>query len=564
MSEMSLLYKEQKTTYQTIFYKNYCQIDEKPNDNDLFGYSQPEIGELPTSTNQGVFFIDKKTHDEPDFVANYGNPLANPWMRRKTIVIEENENKIALKIYSYFTERVVGKKFFRVRKNLTYLTFNFKRKLFFYGEIGTKKKKKIKQVMRVNAPDLRVTNLISKLNLTEHYTPYKHENGDHIIEKFLNRIIEKTEADVKINQKFFKKYYELILKFQKIKYPDAFGKFLGIYQPAKEIRKYGSNIVTYYMQKLGLKGKKTKLLLNKYENIDIAAISTIQQHFGIESFNRINETSFLTKQNIILTDYATSYYYYSPPQFKVSKNEIDNIINIINTSTTEECLSIILEHIRFQHELKKYGENLKIRSNTFEKFVVEHADVSALLQSYKSGYVERFYGNESNRVEENIYTDDHTYFPVLLTNTTNYEEESAHQSNCVRTYIEKPYCFIISLRKGGINGAERATIEYSFSPNEVQRIQSRGKYNSILSDEWSTPLSALDRYVNFLYKNGVITLPNMTKKFKNGKVFKTVAKFKKEEDINGGIKINMFPEWDENINSDYSDTYVFYDEDILP
>ena len=57
-----------------------------------------------------------------------------------------------------------------------------------------------------------------------------------ILEKFLNRVIERSGVEVNMDQKPETKYYELVLNFQKIKYPDAFSKFSTIYQPVKKIR----------------------------------------------------------------------------------------------------------------------------------------------------------------------------------------------------------------------------------------------------------------------------------------------------------------------------------------
>ena len=48
------------------------------------------------------------------------------------------------------------------------------------------------------------------------------------------------------------KYYQLYLKFSKIKYPDAFSKFKTFYTPTKEIRKHGNNLVTWFMNKNNL------------------------------------------------------------------------------------------------------------------------------------------------------------------------------------------------------------------------------------------------------------------------------------------------------------------------
>lgn len=555
MSEMTLIYKEQKSEYYTKVFHTSCDITQKPSD-DIFSFSNLD-NNVEYMPKMGYFFGREKFTDETSFVKNYANPYACPLMTRKTIVIEENENKIALKVYTYRTVRSLLKKFFRVRKNITYLTFNKKRKQFFYGEINSKKKKKINQTMRVNVTDLSTTSLITKLTLSR--------SGEYILNMFIDLVIDRIDIEINKNQNVQKKYYEMILKFRNIKYPNAFEKFASVFQPTKEVRQCDSNIVTFFMKKANLKGKKARVLLNDYENLDVDAMFNLQKWIGLDNFNKIKNEAFLAKRTY--STYIPVVYYGDYDHFKnVSKSEMENIISIINSSSTEEVLHTIVDHLKFQRDLKKYDEHHKIQSKTFDEFAYEHSEISALLQSYKTGYVDRFYGKDATLVEDPIYTSDYTYFPKLLKNTNEYEEESSHQHNCVRTYIEKAYCFIISLRKGSPKGSERATLEYTFTNDGPKRVQSRTKYNKTLSEEWNEPLKELDGYVNHLYKNGLLELPFMTKQFKNGKTIKTKSVFNKKEQVKGNV-IMMYPYWDneteENNNFNYYPD-VIYDIDDIP
>jgi len=56
-----------------------------------------------------------------------------------------------------------------------------------------------------------------------------------------------------------------------------------------------------------------------------------------------------------------------------------------------------------------------------------------------------------------------TYYPVLLDNSTNYNQESAIQSNCVKNYVGTSGSVIVSLRKGDRESGVRATIELRLS-----------------------------------------------------------------------------------------------------
>lgn len=563
MSEMTLIFKEQKTEYYTKVFETFCDTTKKPND-DIFSFSSLE-NNVEYIPKMGYFFGREKFTDELTFVKNYANPYACPLMTRKTIVIEENENKIALKVYTYTTVRSLLKKFFRVRKNITYLTFNKKRKQFFYGEINSKKKKKINQMMKVNFTDLSNTSLITKLTMSRLEIVTSDDlaknSGEYILNMFIDLVIDRIDIDINKDQNVQKKYYEMILKFRNIKYPNAFEKFASVFQPTKEVRKCDSNIVTFYMKKAGLKGKKARVLLNDYENIDIDSMCNLQKWIGLDNFNKIKNEAFLSKR--MYSTFIPVPYFGNFNHFKnVTKTEMENIISIINSSSTEEVLNTIIDHLIFQKDLKKYDEHYTIQSKTFDEFVYEHSEISALLQSYKTGYVDRFYGKDAVLVEDPIYTNDYTYFPKLLKNTNEYEDESSHQHNCVRTYIEKAYCFIISLRKGSPNGSERATLEYAITNDGTKRVQSRTKYNRTLSEEWNEPLQELDKYVNYLYKTGLLELPTMTKKFKNGKTIKTTAVFNKQERVKGNL-IMMYPYWDNQTEENLENAYL-YDIDDLP
>ena len=142
MSEMTSLFKVQDVYYQTEVFENFNKIEKKDDSDDIFSISLEERYHP-----QGKFKTKFKSQDETVFLENYGNLFAEVHMKRKTLVIEENENKIALKIYTYNNHRDITKKFFRVRKQICYLTFNIKRKTFYSGELNLKKKTKISSKM---------------------------------------------------------------------------------------------------------------------------------------------------------------------------------------------------------------------------------------------------------------------------------------------------------------------------------------------------------------------------------------------------------------------------------
>ena len=246
----------------------------------------------------------------------------------------------------------------------------------------------------------------------------------------------------------------------------------------------------------------------------------------------------------------------------VTKKEKENILNILNETKSKNFLNTLRDHLRFKHRLLIYGEEVKITAKNLEEFNQEHVEWSTSLESYSNGHVTRFYGEDSVLVEDPIYTSDDTYFPILLKTTEDYQGESANQHNCVRTYSEKAYCFIVSLRKGDKDGFDRATIEYQFTENGIRRTQTLGKYNRVLTDEWVEAVDDLDKRIDYLFKKGFIILPVMLKKYKNGKTTRMFAKFKEYDETKHQFK-DIYPRWVNEVNDEINVSFDFnygYDE----
>jgi hypothetical protein len=529
MSEMTNLFKVQDVIYRTEVFENFNEIEKKTVESDDI-FANFEEPYRP----QGAFKLKFKSYDETVFLENYGNPFVEVHMKRKTLVIEENENKIALKFYSYNNYRDVSKKFFRTRREISYLTFNIKRKTFYSGELKLKKKVKISSKMSIHKTDLRNISIYN--NLMYFYMTSKDGDSirlrDEVITTFLNRVAERTGTKFDTELDNNDKFYQLYLKFSGIKYPDAFSKFKSFYTPKKEIRENGNNLVTWFMNKNNLKGTKIRELLNRYNNIDLNGIITFYRLFDQDLFNNINIESFLSEK------YNNYYSDYCPTFENVSKKEKENIVKILNTSNSETVLNSLWDHLQYKESLKKYGEYIKITATNYDDYVKEHSEWSTLVQSYRSGVVTRFYGEDSYLIEKPITHNGETYYPVLLKTTEQYEGESMVQSNCVRTYSEKPYCFIVSLRNGSVTGDNRASVEFRYGVDGLKVVQKLGKYNKGLSEEWLSPIHELEGFANYLYSKNMIKLPEMSKRFPNGKTIKCFAEFKED----GKIK-NMFPVW---------------------
>jgi hypothetical protein len=190
------------------------------------------------------------------------------------------------------------------------------------------------------------------------------------------------------------------------------------------------------------------------------------------------------------------------------------------------------------------GEKVRFKFNSEAEFNEEHEEFSRLIDSYKKGEVERFYGDVDS-LETPIEYENETYYPVLLRKTNDYEKESQHQRNCVRTYTERPECLIFSIRKGSVDGDDRITVEYQYRKNELINVQERSRFNNEPSLTFSHVARIQLVNINLLYKLGTLKLPKMIKKYRNGKEIEQQAVFN-EANLVGerGRLIRMTPSWD--------------------
>jgi hypothetical protein len=218
--------------------------------------------------------------------------------------------------------------------------------------------------------------------------------------------------------------------------------------------------------------------------------------------------------------------------------------------------STIIDHVNFKNRLMKL-QPVKWKSKTLNGFIEEHDEWSKLISSYTNGVVTRRYGRSFvNLIEEPISVKGEVYYPKVLTNTDEYNNESTVQTNCVRTYINKPECFIVSLRK--VTG-ERITVEYLTEVNKeekitLRRIQTKEKFNKIPDSSWDGALDVLDNKIKSLVRGGHYSLPEKDVEYKLG-----LSKHSKGVIYNTGFFNTV--SWDDEVEK-YN--MSFHDDDDLP
>jgi hypothetical protein len=81
----------------------------------------------PKQKKQRLVYIPKETHNSEEFyIENYGNPLAKVEKNYVMVVVEKQEHKVSLKLFWGYRERRVGNVWFKIGRNVEYVTVNTK------------------------------------------------------------------------------------------------------------------------------------------------------------------------------------------------------------------------------------------------------------------------------------------------------------------------------------------------------------------------------------------------------------------------------------------------------
>ena len=539
MDKKTLHYKKVIDTYLVTKYHTYNEIG----DNSVREYTKR------LNENKYGCWAELETDkvSEEEFKSNYGNTVSKVSSEKVTIVVEEYPNKISCKVYQTERIRRVGSSYFRVRKYLTYITYNFKYNNFYSGTISKKNKKILSKKVRVNDfnghvfsslnleirrhlrdNELRNNNFSkrvpkenSKLSwqVTKKYSD-RCEHSNDIMDIFLSRIKERCGVNKDIRGKDYEvKFFQLYLETNKFKYPNNYREYVQLSIPKKLLRKQ-TNLVSLYMNVNELNGRKIRKILNVGHDLDFEVLNKVYTLLGVDYFNKVNSSVFV-KSNL----HFSSNFKVEKVNLETSNFHKQNIVNVLNDGLN---LHSLIEHFNMVKELEdKHGHKFKVKFKDIEQFNNEHYDVSELLQSYRKGVVTRYYGDGVTSLIEGSVTDlvGVEYYPKVLMTTNDYNEESQTQKNCVRTYVENPNNIIISLRVGSKDSKLRATIEYRFIGNTLKRVQSLGSKNSKLTPMWDTILEILDDKINSLYRSDTLKTPELSKVYRSGRIITRKSKY---------------------------------------
>ena len=526
---MEVLYKKQFEIFRTNFYQEYNDIpNRKKVDSKI-----TDIFDFDTVTSSDEYAITSATEKHPyfkylrseetkeSFEKNYGNPIVMVETQRLTFVVERNEEKVSMKLFTFTKSRAQGKPYFKKHSNLWFITYKIKTDELYTGQLTNGfKKKKFSSRVRKNFFGSKPFEAL-KMNFHNHYSSYKKkfnlndsavEIVNYATNIFLKEINLKEDNILSCDELMFKHYMDL----KGIKYPDNFILYMPkIPLPTKRVLKKTDNkLVDSFMLNKGLKGDKIKRVLHlTKEVINEEFYKQVENLFG-EKFLRHQSEEDL--RNIfefkggyqIPGDVATFSNTEKKNAFVIFKDKVKNYSG----------LQTFIDHINFYMKLKEF-EEIKWKSNDSKSFNEEHNDWSDRYSHYTRGrYTRHYFKPFMDKVQESIDSVNHgVYYPVVLTTSLDYIVESSLQSNCVKTYVNKPSSFIISLREGGVESEERATIEYLIQKmgNDIKmsRVQSLGRFNQSLGIKWFEVLEKLDRKVNRGLKECGFELPKVVVEF---------------------------------------------------
>jgi hypothetical protein len=521
-----VLFKKEFVSYETIEHESYSEFPyvKRMIQSQTLNF---ELEDGPEPTKKHPLFIYKKTNKtEEEFVTRFADQLYSVTRNNVTIVVERDGDKVAIKLFWSYKHRRPGVVWFKTIKHVEFISVNTKTGDVYVGGIDNyhlkrKSKKRINRNYFIGEPlnnlSLSIRNCIRRVdsNLDVDCT-------QEALEVFIQTIDPIDNFGVLTNNQRLFKFY---LNKRGVKFPNNFHIYTNEWfgpEIKKILKKTDNRMVDAVMVRNELSGKQIKKALHNCEGLNLPMLTLARNMFNDDWVNQDYE--------LILGCLNSNINYYPlPVDFKefVTNEELKRVFKLFRHVVIHGTLDAhtFYDHMRFYCDLKLYEPNIKWMSSDDDKsdFRGEHLDWVDKIQSYREGTYYRKYPDYSYQViSEPIEHGGEVYYPVLLDNSKSYNQESAIQSNCVKTYIGKCGSMIVSLRQGGVDSEVRATIEYKLSYTfvgkiiHVDRVQSLGRFNKKLTEEWDDVLFKLDRRMLYYVKDENFDTVKIKKVHKSG------------------------------------------------
>ena len=526
-----VLYKKEIRSYYNIQYRNYNPIDELEE-----GFINNSLLTHTDFKKHPIYYPISTSSNQECFLENYGNPLYQITEQLHLIVVEKYGDKISLKLFVNNRQRNVGKLWFKINKSMRYVTVNTKTGDVYNGSIMNYhlKRKYRKKIRRncfynpiLNQMKYDINSAIGGITISESEIREKKDIVNEILTIFTSQFSKHSDLEyLSFDDRLFKFY----LDKRNVKIPNNFYVFKGEWygkEIKKILKKNGNRMIDAIMERHNFSGKKIKSALHLCEDFNFELYSKAKKFFGDDWVNQDSQ--------FILACLNSKYYFNDIPEVffsYTSKEELRKFFNLFKLMVVNNMINqhTLYDHINFYIQLKRFGEvELKWLSSNDMQFRDEHIEWTNKIEYYRNGSYDRIYPEYSyDIIEKPITIGGDIYYPKLLDNSSNYNEESIIQSNCVKTYIARPGSIIVSLCKQNIESNERATIEYQVkqSPTlKIIRVQSLGRFNERLSKEWNEVLFKLDKIMLSYIEDERFNIVQIKKKCANGIVIETTSKW---------------------------------------
>lgn len=512
---MEKLYEFNILSYRTILYKDYCELY----DDDLLGNHQSDLSML-NFLEMTDFDYDKTLLDEESYVENYNNLCSDLMFQRSSLYVQKNEDKISIKFFVYSKTRLAGKKFFKKKTICHFITYNFKQNSLYTGFIQNyhlkrKFKKEFGKNLWYKKPIQTFikmwVNYIKEMRLN--YADKTEQSSKEVNEAMTLFLSNISDVDMSING-YDNIIYKRYLDYTGVKVPNNWIYFKKSFpQITKKIfKKYNFKFVDAFMGLNDLYGDKVKRVLHNVTSTDgVESLKFGIKFFGqdfilsqpdqfikelIESSTLINWEDYLNQLQLNLNDFTKTEVKYC---FQIFKLVIRGEINF----------NSFVDHLTYKTRLKNYNP-VMWKSKDYGSFSEEHYIWSEKISEINNTQYNRFYYEPFKKY---IETPIDEYYPILLSDHKEYVTESFDQSNCVRTYTDKPDSMIISIRKGCNTSRDRSTIEYKIKKYDenlvIKRVQSLGRFNNKLDPTWDEVLKTLDDRINNSLTTNLFELPKV-------------------------------------------------------
>ena len=447
---------------------------------------------------------------EEKFLEHYNNLNSAVHHRRSSIFITKKDNKITIKYFNYYRYRQSNKKWFKKETRVNFITYNTLTNKGYFGRIINyhKKRKCRKAVNQISILNAGLEDMV--------YSWPTEFDPIEILNIFMKEVCGDTYEDFdKMSEAILKKIYTK----RGIKLSDNFFAFYKQYPApkARDFKKAKNKFIDAIMNIHKLKGDKIRKVLHNLEHFNLEFFNAIITLFGDDFVYQLPSDDIillLNQENHY--GYTTLYHHYT---IFLSKSDKINAYKLLRNLLIEfknefNLVSItFFDHINFYIRLNTY-ERTKFMAINNETLIDEHTTWTERIHFYTYGIFHRHYNSEFlNEIQRPIIVDGEIFKPVVLETSDDYISESAIQSNCVKTYIEKPNSLIISLRTHKLRATleYRIKLDYKNSKITFKRVQSLGRFNSRLDDDmWGKPLAELDKTMNAISELNMFTLPSMT------------------------------------------------------